>query len=568
MISRRDFLQMLAVAASASTLPGTLSAAETVAEMIYAPPTFGNLSLMHVGDGHGQLLPHFYREPSSRMGVGASRNKPPFLVGEHLLEHFRIIPNSRQAHALTHLNFEDAALVYGKVGGMAHLASVIKRLRASRRNSLLLDCGDSWQGSGLSTWTRGQDGAEISRLLGVDAMTGDWEFALGATRLKELTRELGNDLSFVAQNVRRHDDSTPFRPYSIFFMGGSPIGVVGLAYPHIRRFGAKNFVHEWDISLDEERLQATVDAVRARGVRVVVLLSHAGLPADLKLARRVRGINVILSGHSHDALPQPMVVNGGSNQTLVVSSGAQGKFIGLLDLDLADGQVRDYRYSLLPIFANLVEPEPLVASTIERLREPYAKRLDEKLATTEGMLYRRDTFKGSFDQLFLDILREARKSDIAIGPGCRWGASLLPGDDITLQHVLDHAATGQAGYFEENLTGAEIRQRLETWCDEVFNPDPYQQSGEDMVRASGLTYECDPAAARGKRIRRVAVGTRLLESGRRYKVVSWGVRSPAEASAESVWELVAEHLRRAKTIPPVASIMPQVVGAEENLGIY
>lgn len=559
---------MLAVATSASALPGTLAAAETVAEMIYAPPRFGNLSLMHVGDGHGQLLPHFFREPSSRMGVGASQNKPPYLVGEHLLEHFRIIPNSRQAHALTHLQFEDAALVYGKVGGMAHLASVIKRLRASRRNSLLLDCGDSWQGSGLSTWTRGQDGAEMSRLLGVDAMTGDWEFALGATRLKELTRELGSELSFVAQNVRRHDDSSPFRPYSIFFIGGFPIGVVGLAYPHIRRFGAKNFVHEWDISLDEERLQSTVDSVRARGVRVVVLLSHAGLPADMKLARRVRGINVILSGHSHDALPQPIVVNGGSNQTLVVSSGAQGKFIGLLDLELADGDVRDYRYSLLPIFANLVEPEPLVASTIERLRQPYAQRLDEKLATTEGMLYRRDTFKGSFDQLFLDILRESRHSEIAIGPGYRWGPSLLPGDAITLQHVLDHAATGQAGYFEENLTGAEIRHRLETWCDEVFNPDPYQQSGEDMVRASGLTYECDPAAARGKRIRRVVVGTRPLESGRRYKVVSWGVRFPAEASSEPVWELVAEHLRRVKTVAPVAAVMPQVVGAEENLGIY
>jgi S-sulfosulfanyl-L-cysteine sulfohydrolase len=569
MISRREFLQMLALAAAGPGLHGSLAQARTLAETMYAPAKFGDVSLIHLADRHAQLLPQYYREPSARVGVGQGRNEPPFLVGEHLLERFRVMPSTPHAHALTHLRFEDAAVVYGKVGGVAHLATVVNQLRATRPDALLLDSGDSWVGSGLAEWTQGRDGAEVSRLLGVDAMTGDWEFALGADQLKMLLAgEAKGRTSFLAQNVReRGGGARPFRPHSIYFVGGHPVGVIGLAYPHIGRYGVKNFVPDWEFGLDEPGLQASVDSVRARGVRLVVLMSHAGLPADLKLAKRLRGVDVILSGHSHDPMPQPFVVRGQSNQTLVVSGGAHGKFLGLLDLRMGDSGVLDYRYSLLPIFSRLIKPDAEMAAAVDRLRQPYAARLDETLAITEGALYRRDTFKGPFDQLVLDILRSTTKAEIAIGPGYRFGATLLPGDAITWQHILDYTA-GERGYCEEELSGAEIRNRLEAWSDEVFNPDPYEQSGEDMVRTAGLDFECDPAADHGRRIRRAFVGKQSLEDGRRYKVVSWGVRSLAATGTQSVAGVVADYLRRAKNIAAIEPTMPRMIGREGNLGIF
>lgn len=570
MTSRREFLQMLSVAAGVSSGLAIPRRAEAAAQMMYDPPRFGNLSLLQIGDTHGQVLPAHVREASIHMGVGEYANQPPFLVGESFFEHYRVMPQTLRAHAHGAAYFADLAEIYGPTGGYAHLATALKYLRASRPDSLLLDCGDSWQGSGLALWSGGRALVEATRELGVDAMTGDWEFALGAERLREyFGGMLHGRTAFLGHNVHGADDSfrTPTVPYTIFFVGGTPVGVIGEAYPHGGTADSRNFGRSLRFGVDEQHLQDMVDTVRARGARVVVLLSHAGLPADLKLASRVRGIDVVLSGHSHDALPEPMLVGGRRGKTLVCSVGAHGKFVGVLDLDVRDGRLRDYRFRLIPIFSRMLPADPAMAALIERAREPFRADFERPVAVSEGLLFRRDNFMGSFDQVVLEALLAARDAEIAFAPGFRWGTTILPGQTISFEQVLDPLAVPDAGIRVETLSGREIRDRLESWLDDVFNPDPYEQTGDDMVRALGLRYACDPAAALGRRIGDVQVRGKPLDAEARYRVVSWGLRSPAPVENVPVWQVVFDYLRQVGRVKPVRREMPLVAGAQGNFGV-
>lgn len=573
MTSRREFLQMLAVAYAATGFPGSrglMSSAEAAASMMYDPPRFGNLSLLQIGDTHAQMLPSHVRESSFNMGFGENLNRPPYLVGEAFCEYFRVMPQTLRAHAHSHLYFEDLARTFGPTGGYAHLSTVIKALRVSRPASLLLDSGDTLLGSGLALWTRGSHMVEAIHELGVDAMTGDWEFALGQERLKDaFGGRVHRRTAFLACNVQGHEgDSPPFRPFSTFFVSGVPVGVIGQAYPHVGRLGAREFAYDLTFSLDEATLQQTVDMVRARGARFVVLLSHAGLPSDLRLAERIRGVDVIQSGHSHDAIPEPIIVKGPSAKTLVTSVGSHGKFVGVLDIDLRNGRMRDFRYRLLPIFSNLIAPDPSMQVLIEKSRAPFLSKFEQPLAVSEGLLYRRDNFMGSFDQLVLQALLAARNADVAFGPGYRWGSTILPGETITFEQVLDYLAIPDAGVHVEMMTGETIQEYLETWLDETFNLDPYQQSGDDMVRSLGLTYACDPAAKFGQRASDLRIRGKSISPSALYRVVSWGVRSSVRAENIPVWEIVIDYLLQTKTVLGITPLRPTVAGVENNKGVF
>ena len=571
MTSRREFLQMLAVAGSMSAACASPRTAEAASGMMYDPPRFGNLSLLQIGDTHAQLLPAHVRESSFYMGVGENANRPPYLTGEDFCEYYRVMPQTLRAHAHTYQFFEDLAAAYGPTGGYAYIATVVKLLRASRPDSLLLDCGDSWLGSGLALWTKGQVMAEATRELGVDAMTGDWEFALGVDRLNDIiTDTLQGRTAFLGQNVREIDATvhTPVRPHSIFFSRGTPVGVIGEAYPHIGGPVGRQFPRGLKFGIEEEHLQDTVDEVRSKGVRLVVLVSHAGLLADVKLAGRVSGIDVILSGHSHDALPEPMVVKGRSGRTLVTSVGAHGKFVGAIDLDLREGRIRDYRFHLIPVFSRLVPPDPAMAHLIEEARKPFAAEFASPVAVSESTLFRRDNFMGSFDQVVLQAMLAARDAEIAFAPGYRFGASILPGESITYERVLDLLAVPDAGLRSETLSGEEIRERMENWLDDLFNPDPYAQSGEDMVRCLGLTYACDPAAGFGHRASDLRVRGQSIEADRRYKVVSFGLRSRAAPGSTPIWQIVIDYLRHGGPVRASARNVPRVAGVAGNRGVH
>jgi sulfur-oxidizing protein SoxB len=507
---------------------------------------------------HAQLLPVHFREPSVNLGDG----KPPHLVGEAFLQHFRIPPGSASAHAFTFLEFEKLARRYGKLGGYAHLATLVKRLRASRPRALLLDGGDTWQGSATSLWTKGADMIGAQKLLGVDLMTAHWEFTYGAERVKDAERELG-PIGFLAQNVKTTDFEDPvFKPYSMRSVNGVALAVIGQAFPYTPIANPRHMVPEWTFGIQETRLQQLVDEARAKGAKAVVLLSHNGMDVDLKLAARVRGIDAILGGHTHDGVPAPTLVG----KTLVTNAGSNGKFLGVLDLKVGAGGVEDYRYRLLPVFSNLLPPDAAMAAYIEKVRAPYRARLAEPLATTEGLLYRRGNFNGSWDELIMQAMLAEKGAEIAFSPGFRWGTTLLPGDTITFEHVMDQTAITYPYSTLNELTGAQIKTILEDVADNLLNPDPYLQQGGDMVRVAGMTYACAPRAKMGSRISDMRTAKGLIAAERKYKVAGWAPVAEG-ASGEPIWDLVARHLRARKRIAPITPQLPRLVGVQGNPGI-
>ena len=568
-LSRREFLHALGAAAAAGFALDARSASQ--ASSFYDAPRFGDVSLLHFTDCHAQLLPVHFREPSVNLGVGGARNRPPHLVGEALLKHFRLRPGSREAHAFTNLDFARAAEKYGKMGGFAHLATLVKKLRAERRASLLLDGGDTWQGSATSLWTRGQDMIEAQKLLGVDIMTGHWEFTYGAARVKEVVeRDFAGRIEFLAQNVETSDFGDPvFKPYVIRSLGGLPVAVIGQAFPYTPIAHPRRFVADWRFGIEERRLQRTVDEARGKGARVVALLSHNGMDVDLKLASRVTGIDVILGGHTHDGVPAPVVVSNAKGKTLVTNAGSNGKFLAVLDLEVRGGRISGHRYRLLPVFANLLPADPEMARLIEAQRAPYAGRLSEKLAVTETLLYRRGNFNGSFDQLILDALMEVKGAEIAFSPGFRWGTSLLPGEPITYEDVMNQTAVTYPHTAVREMTGAAIKSILEDVCDNLFHPDPYFQQGGDMVRVGAMSYSCSPGARIGARIGDMRLRGRPIEADKTYKVASWapaGESVPNENTGEPMWDVLGRYLRDRKVVKPGELNLPRLIGVEGNLG--
>ncbi len=569
-MSRREFLHMLAVAAgSGFALDSTKAWSANHAHSLYDLPKFGNnVSLMHFTDCHAQLLPIHFREPDVNLGMNDSFGKAPHLVGEALLRHFKISPGSRLAHAFTYLDFEKAARTYGKVGGFAHLATLVKRVRAQRPGALLLDGGDSWQGSATALWSNGQDMVDASKLLGVEIMTGHWEFTYGAERVKEIiTKDFAGKIEFLAQNVKTTDFGDPvFKPYVIREINGVPVAIIGQAFPYTPIANPRYKVPDWTFGIQEEEMQKTVNSARAKGAQAVVLLSHNGMDVDLKLASRVTGIDAILGGHTHDAVPEPVLIKNAAGTTLVTNAGSNGKFLAVLDLDVRGGAVKGFQYRLLPVFANLLEADKDMTALISKIRAPYEKKLAEKLAVSEGLLYRRGNFNGTFDQLILDALLEVKGAEIAFSPGFRWGTTILPNQTITLENVMDQTAITYPNVTVTEMTGETIKTILEDVCDNLFNPDPYYQQGGDMVRIGGMQYTCDPRQKIGSRISNMTLKGKPVEAGKAYKLASWAPVAEG-ATGEPVWDVVIQYLRDKKVIRPPRLNRPTLIGVKGNPGI-
>jgi sulfur-oxidizing protein SoxB len=573
-VNKREFINVLGAAAAAGFALGRSGRAQAASPYDLPLPfkRADSVSFLHMTDCHAQLLPMYFREPSVNLGVAEQRGKAPHLVGPALLREARIAAGSPEAYAFTHLDFEAAARRYGKVGGFAHLATLVKRLKASRPGALLLDGGDTWQGSATALWTRGQDMVDAAKLLGVNIMTGHWEFTLGADRVKEVQERdfAPAGIEFLAHNVRSADFGDEVFPgVSMRTVNGHAVAVIGQAYPYTPIANPRYFTPAWTFGIREEELQKTVEEVRQKGARAVVLLSHNGMDIDLKLASRVSGIDAILGGHTHDAVPRPLLVKNRSGQTIVANGGCNGKFLGVLDLHIRGPRVTDFRYTLLPVFSQLVPADREMAALIARVRAPHEAQLRQVLATTDGPLYRRGNFNGSWDQLLLDALMATQDAPIAFSPGFRWGTSLLPGTAITREHLMDQTATTYSYATLNELSGAAIKAVLEDVADNLFNPDPYYQQGGDMVRVGGLTYAIEPGAAIGSRISDLRLGGQPIDADRLYKVAGWApVTEGARTSGlKPVWELVEPWLKAQKTVAPRALNAPRLIGMQGNPGI-
>jgi len=567
-MTRREFLHTLAVAAAAGFPLGSKARAAAI-NGFYDLHSFGNnVTLMHFTDCHAQLLPTYFREPSMNIGVAGMAGKPPHLVGTALLKHYRISPHSRLAHAFTHLDFEHDARTYGQIGGFAHLTTLVKKVRGQRPGALLLDGGDTWQGSATALWTKGEDMVQAAKLLGVDVMTGHWEFTLGAARVKELVEtQLKGSIEFLAQNVSTTDfGDAVFTPWVMREINGVPIAIIGQAFPYVPIAHPRHLVADWTFGIQEEKLQKTIDAALAKGAHAVILLSHNGMDVDLKLAGRVSGIDVILGGHTHDAVPDPVAVRNRGGTTLVTNAGCNGKFLAVLDLDIRNKHVAGYQYRLLPVFSQMLDADKDMAALIGKVRAPYEAQLGEKLAVSEALLYRRGNFNGTFDQLILDALMEVSGAEIAFSPGFRWGTSVLPNEPITVEHVMNQTAITYPFATLAELTGTAIKSILEDVCDNLFNPDPYLQQGGDMVRVGGLEYTCDPTRAIGQRISNLTLRGKPLEAQKQYKVAGWAPVAEG-ASGRPVWELITDYLRSNPLIAAPRLNVPQLSGVSGNPGL-
>ncbi len=571
-LTTREFLQVLAAAAVGGMALSRYEDAEAASATrgLYDLPKFGNLSFLHMTDCHAQLKPIHFREPNVNLGVGAMNGRPPHLVGEQMLKAAGVPAGTVLAHAFTHLDFDRAARRYGKLGGFAHLATLVKRLKASRPGALLLDGGDTWQGSATALWTKGQDMVEAAKLLGVDVMTGHWEFTLGMERVKQIIdREFAGKVEFLAQNIKTSDFGDPvFKPYLLREINQVPCAIIGQAFPYTPIANPRYFVADWTFGIQEENMQKVVDEVRAKGAQLVLLLSHNGVDVDLKMASRVTGIDAIMGGHTHDGMPLASIVSNRGGKTIVTNSGSNGKFLGVLDVEVKERRVSDFRYRLLPVFANMLPADPEMEALITKVRAPFEKQLSETLAVTEGTLYRRGNFNGTGDQLLLDALMEVRGAEIAFSPGFRWGTSLLAGQAISREWLMDMTATTYSYTSLTDMSGATLKTVLEDVCDNLFNPDPYYQQGGDMVRVGGLQYSCRPTAPMGQRIDNMRLGGKPIDADRIYKVAGWAPVSEEarDAGAPPVWELVETWLKSKRRVSRRKLNTPTLVGVAGNAG--
>ena len=569
-MNRREFLQILAAASAAGfALDSRQVLAGNAPANYYDLPTFGNVSLMHMTDCHAQLKPIYFREPNVNLGIGDSVGKVPHLVGEHLLKAYNIKPGGIDAHAFTYIDFTAAARTYGKVGGFAHLKTLVDKVRGSRPGSLLLDGGDTWQGSATALWTNAQDMVDACIALGVDVMTPHWEMTYGAQRVMEIVngdfKKAGVD--FVAQNVVTNDfGDQVFKPYVIRNINGVQVAIIGQAFPYTPVANPRWMVPDWSFGIRDDNMQKFVDEARGKGAQVVVVLSHNGMDVDLKMASRVTGIDAIFGGHTHDGVPQPIQVKNAGGTTLVTNAGSNGKFLGVMDFDVKGGKVQGWKYRLVPVFSNLLAADKKMDALITKIRAPFESKLNEKLAVTEDLLYRRGNFNGTYDQMICDALMKVKGADAAFSPGFRWGTSLLPGDVITMEQLMDQVAITYPQTSLTNMSGETIKMIMEDVCDNLFNADPYYQQGGDMVRVGGIQYSVTPNATIGNRIGDMTLKGKPVDPKKTYKVAGW---APVAEGAQGtpIWDVVAEYLRDVKVVKQVKLNQPKVIGMGNNPGM-
>ena len=569
MITRRDFLAATAatgalLAGSGLTVRHAAAQGRLTQDQLLAFEPLGNVTLVHVTDIHAQLVPMYFREPSLNIGVGTAKGVVPHLVGEEQRKAFKLADKSAEAHAHTYDDFAELAKTYGRMGGLDRIATVIKSIRAARGDRmLLLDGGDTWTNSWTSLQTKGQDMVDAMNLLRPDAMTAHWEFTLGEARVKEIVDKL--PYAFLAQNVRDSEfEDKVFDGSRIFERGGVRIAVIGQALPFTPIANPRWMFPKWTFGIREAALRDEVAAVKAKGADLVVLLSHNGFDLDRKLVQQVAGIDVVLTGHTHDAVPQ--VTKAGN--TLMVASGSHGKFVSRLDLDVRGqsgqgGAIKGFRYRLIPVFADAISPDAEMAALIQKHRAPYGKDLSRVLGKTDSLLYRRGNFDGTLDNVICDALLSERDAEIALSPGIRWGTSVLPGESITFEDITNGTAMTYPACYRMKMTGARLKEILEDVADNIFHPDPYYQQGGDMVRTGGLGYTIDIAKTAGSRISgmRLVKSGQAIEAGREYVVAGWASVNQG-TEGPPIWDVVAKHIEGRKIVSTKALDSIKILGAD------
>lgn len=583
-MGRREFIYMMAVLGAAPVFANshTRITQNNNLKDYYKLKSFGNARLLHITDSHAQLKPVYFREPSVNIGLYGNYGKPPHIVGKEFLKYYGIKNDPRLEYAFTCINFAKHAEVMGKMGGFAELATVVKFLRNNfdKDKTLLMDGGDTWQGSWTALKTRGQDMVGACNKLGVDVMVGHWEFTYTEKEVLENIKKFKGE--FIAQNVHVKEDALfdgapaydedsglAFKPYTIKKLGNARVAVIGQAFPYTAIANPQRFIPDWTFGINDESMQEFVNQIKKKEKPdAIIVLSHNGYDVDKKMASRVTGIDFIMGGHTHDGVPEAYPVKNAKGVTYVCNAGSNGKFVSVLDLDIKNGKIDDFRFTLLPIFSDLVEPDKDMAKYIDDVRKPYLIELMRPIATTDTTLYRRGNFNGSWDQIICDALRDVKGADVSLSPGFRWGTSIIPGQTITFDDLSTQTAMTYPETYLREMDGKTIKAILEDVADNLFNKDPYYQQGGDMVRTGGLSYKIDPAKTIGHRISDLHLTNgQKIEASKKYKVAGWstvGSKSPGEP----VWETVETYLKNVKHIDKGFKVdTPDIIGVKGNPGI-
>ena len=561
MRSRREFIQLafLSSLLLASRPWNSIAAKQKLkTEDLLKFDSKGQVTLLHLTDLHGQLKPIYFRPPSENYGVGAFEGIPPHLVGKAFLEHFGISPNTPLAYAHTMVDYVPLAIEYGKLGGLDHTSSLINEIRSERGDDkvLLLDGGDTWQGSYTSLKTQGHDMVKAMKFIGTDAMVGHWEFTFGQQQLKKLIKEMG--YPFLGGNVFDTEwDEPVFESTKFFEKGGVNVAVIGQHFPYTPIANPSYMVKGWSFGIRPEIIQKNVNNARKKGAEVVVLLSHNGFDVDQKIASLINGIDVILTGHTHDAIPKAIRIKN----TLLLSSGSHGKYLGRIDLKVKNGKVVDTSSNLIPIFSDVIQPDKKMTELISKIRSPFENECNRVIGQTESLLYRRGNFNGTWDDVICDAIMEQRDTEISLSPGFRWGTTLLPGQKITIDDIYAQTSMNYPEVYRIEMTGERIKNLLEDVCDNIFNPDPFFQQGGDMVRVGGLTYTCYPKKKIGERISnlRITSSDEPLISSKKYVVGGWGSVNP-DVEGPAIYNLLEKYITEKKIIKPKNSKPVKVLG--------
>ncbi|RXJ84028.1 thiosulfohydrolase SoxB [Arcobacter sp. CECT 8985] len=587
-LSRREFIYMMAVLGAAPVFANSHTRMTNTNKLsdYYKLKPFGNARLLHMTDSHAQLIPLYFREPSVNLGFHENYGKPPHIVGEKFLDYYGIKNNKRLEYAYTCVDFEKHAKAMGKTGGYAQIKTVVDYLKNTFGDdkTLLLDGGDTWQGSATALWTRGKDMVGAMNLLGVDVAVGHWEFTYKAKEVLENVKLLNAE--FLAQNVKVKEDALfeeteiakqaydmdegyAFKPYTIKKMGKARVAIIGQAFPYTTIANPGRFIPDWSFSINDENMQDVVNNIKeTEKPDAIIVLSHNGFDTDKKMANVVTGVDFIMGGHTHDGIPEAVPVKNAEGVTYVCNAGSNGKFLNVLDLDIQNGKIKDFKFTLLPIFSDLIPEDKKMKEYIEGVRKPYAKDLNRQIATTDITLFRRGNFNGSWDQIICDALLEIKDAEIAFSPGFRWGTSVMPGQVITFDDLMTQTAMTYPETYVRNMKGSDIKLVLEDVADNLFNVDPFYQQGGDMVRTGGISYKINPIEKIGKRISSMTL-TRTgekIEPNKLYKVAGWATVN-AKSSGEPVWETVEKYLKNVKHIKNLNVDTPDIVGIKNNPGI-
>ena len=582
-LGRREFMYMMAALGSTPIFANShmrLSPEKGLKDYYKLKP-FGNARILHMTDTHAQLMPVYFREPSVNIGLFGNKNVPPHVVGKHFLDYFHIKNNDRLTYAFTCVDFEKHARAIGRVGGFANLKTIVDSLRGEfgKEKTLFLDGGDTWQGSWTSLQTRGKDMVGALNLLGVDVCTGHWEFTYKQKEILDNIKAL--DADFIAQNVfvkedalmdgsPAYDEDTGrlFKPYVMKKLGKANVAIIGQAFPYTTIANPKRFIPDWTFGIKADEMQEVVDGIKKKEKPdAIIVISHNGYDVDKKMAQVVSGIDFIMGGHTHDGVPEATPVKNKAGTTYVCNAGSNGKFLNVLDLDIKDGKIADFKFTLLPIFPDVVPEDKEMKAYIDKVRAPYKKDLERVVATTDVTLFRRGNFNGSFDQIICDALRHVKGADVSLSPGFRWGTSVMAGDKITFEDLATQTAMTYPETYIKELKGKNIKDILEDVADNLFNADPFYQQGGDMVRTGGLSYTIDPTQKMGKRITNVRMQDgKPLDASKSYKVAGWSTVN-SKAPGEPVWETVENYLKNVKHIKDLKVDTPEIIGLKNNKGI-